>query len=101
MKTFLNFLVVFFVIYGFNTFGTDSIIDDASTVQVEQMTKPELVHMVLTAENPDKLNLTELVKLILTTIGGVLSTILISFLRKKFPDYFTDVAIKRKFNKYQ
>ena len=33
-------------------------------------------------------NLTDLLKLILATIGGIASTIIIAWLKKKFPDWF-------------
>jgi hypothetical protein len=33
-------------------------------------------------------DLTELIKMILSTVGGILATVILAFLKKKFPDWF-------------
>jgi len=41
-------------------------------------------------------DLTELIKMILATVGGILTTIILAFLKAKFPDWFPDALRNAK-----
>lgn len=47
------------------------------------------------ASAPKVPDLTELLKYLLSTLGGIITSVILAFLRKKFPDWFPESMLRR------
>jgi len=79
MKNLGVFLTAFMMV-----FASNSVVIAGSEAQFENLINSGV-----------PIDLTELVKLILSTLGGVLATIVLTFLKNKFPDLFKSAKDKK------
>lgn len=87
------------VITGYN-YITDKnageIVDTIAKIPVYSTAQSLTLPNAMIAGTPVKVpDLTELLKYLLSTLGGIITSIVLAFLRKKFPDWFPESIVKR------
>lgn len=76
--------------------STPGIVDTIAKIPVYSTAQSLTLPNAMIAGTPVKVpDLTELLKYLLSTVGGIITSILLAFLRKKFPDWFPESIVKR------